>query len=231
MKEPEAEQGFPSNRTHRRMLDFVEGPLWYFAVAVFLAGASWRLIGALLLGRGKRNDLARGSPAVGAARSVVAYSLPRRAFLGSRSVQLVFVLGMAFHVALFALLLFGEPHVAFIEKRILGVGWTALPTWAFVVIAEIAFVSLLVLWIRRATDSVTRTISRRSDHLAAGMTMAVLVTGCAALGEDPALRALHMLTVNLWLIYFPISPLFHAFTWAFSRGYTGAMFGRRGIRA
>jgi len=42
------------------------------------------------------------------------------------------------------------------------------------------------------------------------------------------LRALHMLTVNLWLIYFPFSRLMHAFTWVLSRAETGAVYGRRG---
>jgi nitrate reductase gamma subunit len=205
--------------------------LWYFAVAVFVAGTCWRLAGALLLGRRQLDDVPRGSGAIGAARSIAAYMLPRGAFIRNRSVQFVIVTGMAFHLALFGLVFFGEPHVAFIEERILGVGWKTMPTWAFVVVAEIAFGSLLALWIRRGTDPVTRTISRRDDHVAAGMTMAVIVTGCAALGEDPALRALHMLSVDLWLIYFPFGSLFHAFTWIFSRGFTGALLGRRGIRA
>ena len=57
-----------------------------------------------------------------------------------------------------------------------------------------------------------------------------MLTGCFALGETSAgLRALHMGLVNLWLIYFPFSRLMHAFTFALSRGYTGAIYGRRGI--
>jgi nitrate reductase gamma subunit len=35
--------------------------------------------------------------------------------------------------------------------------------------------------------------------------------------------------VNLWLIYFPFSRLMHAFTFSLSRGFTGAIYGRRGI--
>jgi nitrate reductase gamma subunit len=214
------------------LLAFVEGPLWYTAVAIFVLGTAWRLAGMLARGGGRIEDAARGSPAAGAAVSALAYMLPRAAFLRSPNVQLVLVMGIAFHVALFAVLLFGAPHVAFIEQRILGIGWTALPDWAFVVLAEIAVAGLLVLWLRRAIDPVARTISRRDDHLAAGLTMAVMATGCAALGGgSEAMRALHMLSVDAWLIYFPFGSLFHAFTWIFARGYTGAMLARRGIRA
>ncbi len=213
------------------MLELVEGPLWYIAATIFVVGSGWRLAGALWLGQRPINDSPRASPAVGATRSIISYSLPGSGLSGNRNVQLLAFLGITFHLALFGLMLFGPPHVTFIQNRILGMGWTALPMWVFVVVGEIAFLSLLMLWIRRATDSVTRLISRRGDHIAVGMTMAVLVTGCAALGENSvAMRVLHMLSVELWLIYFPFGPLFHAFTWVFSRAYTGAMFGRRGIR-
>jgi len=58
----------------------------------------------------------------------------------------------------------------------------------------------------------------------------VMLTGCMALQEaNETLRATHMLLVDLWLIYFPFSRLMHAVTFMFSRGYTGAFFGRRGI--
>lgn len=213
------------------MLEFVEGPLWYIAAAIFLAGSGWRLAGALLQGKRPVNDSPRTSPAVGAARSIIGYTMPGSGLSGNRNVQLLAILGITFHLALFGLLLFGPPHVAFIEARILGWGWATFPMWVFVVFGEITFLSLLMLWIRRATDKVTRLISRRADHVAVAMTMAVIVTGCAALGENSvAMRVLHMLSVEIWLVYFPFSPLFHAFTWVFSRAYTGAMFGRRGIR-
>ena len=41
--------------------------------------------------------------------------------------------------------------------------------------------------------------------------------------------ALHMLTVEAWLIYFPFSRLMHAVTFVLSRSYTGATYGRRGV--
>jgi hypothetical protein len=71
------------------MLEFVEGPLWYMAAAIFLAGSAWRLAGALLLGQPPVNDSPRASPAVGAARSIIGYSLPGSGLSGNRNVQLL----------------------------------------------------------------------------------------------------------------------------------------------
>jgi nitrate reductase gamma subunit len=38
-----------------------------------------------------------------------------------------------------------------------------------------------------------------------------------------------MLSVEACMVYFPFSRLMHAFTFAFSRAYTGASYGRRGV--
>jgi nitrate reductase gamma subunit len=124
----------------------------------------------------------------------------------------------------------GAPHVVFIDDRILGIAWPALPRWGFIVIAEAAFAGLILLWFRRITDPVLRKISDRDDHVGSWLTFLVMLTGCLALQEShDSLRALHMLFVDVWLIYFPFSRLMHAVTFVFSRGYTGAIFGRRGV--
>ena len=154
----------------------------------------------------RSRDLGRRSPAFGALRSIVACMIPARPLLGPPKVLFVTLAGYAFHLGLFALLLFGAPHVTFVEERVLGFGWTPLPPWGFVIAAEIAFAGLLLLWVRPSPRSGhTEMISRADDHLSAGLTFAVMLTGCFALGEQSAgLRALHMLSVNVWLIYFPL---------------------------
>jgi nitrate reductase gamma subunit len=45
------------------------------------------------------------------------------------------------------------------------------------------------------------------------------------------LRVLHRFTVELLMVYFPFSRLMHAFMFIPSRAYTGAWFGRRGVKA
>ena len=211
-------------------LQFVEGPLWYFALAVFVAGIAIRFYE--ILARGTKEDLsvARTGGTAGALRTIVSRSWSAKGF--SSGARFHLVAGYMFHIGLFVLLLFAAPHVAFLEARLLGFGWTPAPYWLFIVAAELAFAGLMLLWLRRLMHPVMRKISTFDDHAAALLTFLVMLTGCMALleGHD-LLRALHMLSVCLWMIYFPFSRLTHAATFFLSRGYTGAVMGRKGVKA
>ena len=209
-------------------VELVEGPLWYGAVVVFVGGVLWRLVELLRLPR--RADLAvpRGSGVAGALGTLLGRFWPRRE--AARKAPLVVAGGYMFHLGLFALVLFGAPHVRFIEERILGFGWTPMPHWAFVLSAEVAFAGLMLLWLRRILHPVTRMLSTADDHVAAGLVFLAMLTGCLALMESfTALRVLHMLSVELLMVYFPFSALMHTFTFALGRAYTGATYARRGV--
>ncbi|HEY5789920.1 MAG TPA: nitrate reductase [Gammaproteobacteria bacterium] len=211
-------------------LNFVQGPLWYASLAIFVVGVLWRLYE--IFARGTRTDLAtpRAGGTAGALRTVFSRSWTAPGF--SRGAVFHLVGGYMFHLGLFVLLFFAAPHVVFIEERILGFGWTPAPHWLFILAADLAFAGLVLLWLRRMMHPVMRRISTFDDHAAAILTFAVLFTGCMALLEShDGLRALHMLTVCLLLIYFPFSRLMHAFTFVISRSYTGAVMARKGVQA
>ncbi len=209
-------------------VEWVERPLWYFSVAVFLTGVVWRLAGIVRFGRKTDLSIPRGSAVMGGVRAFFLHFVPHGGF-GARTAFHVFA-GYLFHVGLFVLLFWAAPHVVFIKERILGFGWEPLPRWGFILAAEAAFAGLILLWFRRISDPVMRKISDADDHTGAWLTFLVMLTGCLALQESHVeLRVLHMLTVEIWLIYFPFSRLMHAFTFVFSRAYTGAIFGRRGV--
>lgn len=208
-------------------LEFTQGPMFYFAAAVFVAAGLWRLIGILALGR--KPDLAppKGSAATGWIKGNLRHFFPRGLFAERTWMHILG--GYAFHLGLFALLFFAAPHIAFIE-RWTGLSWPALPRWGFIIAAEIAFAGLIVLWVRRFSDPVMRQISDWDDHVGTWLTFLAMLTGCLALQEaHGVLLAIHMFTVNIWLIYFPFSRLMHAFTFALSRGVTGATYGRKGM--
>lgn len=213
------------------LIELLEGPLLTASATIFVVFGAWRLFVILTNGRTPAKARAVGSPKLGAVRVIFGHFLPRRAFLGQGRVWFVTIAGYAFHVGLFALLFFAAPHVAFIRDHILGFDWPALPRWGFIVAAQFAFAGLLALWVRRFVDPVVRLISRPDDHIAAGLTFVVMLTGCMALGEQSViLRGIHLGFVEAWLIYFPFSSLMHTFTWPLSRGFTGALAGRRGTR-
>ena len=212
------------------MKDFIDGPLWYFSLAVFSIGVIWRLA-PLIFGK-RTTDLSvpRGSAVSGAVSTVFSRFIPHRGMASQVSMQVI--AGYMFHLGLFAVLFFAAPHVRFLDEHFLGFSWTPLPHWAFIVASQFAFLGLLMLWLHRVSNLVTRLISTTGDHVGSILTFVVMLTGCLALLESfEELRLLHRFSVELFLIYFPFSRLMHTFTFIPSRAFTGAWFGRRGIKA
>lgn len=209
------------------LAELIEGPLWNAAAGIFVVGVVWHIFSVWRLG-GKRDlSVPRTQPASGIVRTNLAHFFPSGTFLKRTWFQVVG--GYLFHIGLFALLLFGAPHVEFLRERILGFGWPAFPDWLFVLAAEAAFAGLIMLYLRRLLDPVLRLISSANDHASSILVFVVMLTGCMALAEDSvALRLLHMSTVEALLVYFPFSRLMHTFMFAYSRGYTGFVYGRRG---
>ena len=211
-------------------LEFVEGPLWYFSATIFVVGVLLRLVDVFRQPSKKDLAQARRSGVPGAMRAVVTRSWTAEGF--SRGATFHLVAGYMFHIGLFVLLLFAAPHVKFIEERILGFGWAPAPYWVFIVASQFAFAGLILLWLRRLMHPVMRKISTFDDHAAAILIFVVMLTGCLALLQShDSLRAIHMLTVCLLLLYFPFSRLMHAFTFMVSRSYTGAAMARKGVNA
>lgn len=208
---------------------FVNGIFWDIALVVFFVGVAWRLV--TVLRRSKRVDYSvpRNSGISGAIMANINGFYPRKEVSGRVRIQVI--AGYMFHLGLFVLVLFAAPHVKFIDEHITGFSYMMMPYWAFIVVSEIAFAGLILLWIHRLLNPVTRLISRRSDHIATILVFVVMLTGCMALGEASGeLKALHRFSVELLMIYFPFSALMHAFMFIPSRAFTGAFLGRRGVK-
>ena len=161
--------------------DFIDGPLWYFSLAVFVLGVIWQFV--IILRRGIAVDYSqpRASGGGGAVRTLFSRFLPRRPVRTRGKLQLI--AGYMFHLGLFALLFFAQPHVDFIAERITGFGWTALPHWGFIVASEIAFAGLIMLWLYRLMNPVTRLLSSAGDYTGTVLVFLVMLTGCLALAQ------------------------------------------------
>ena len=206
---------------------FVEGPLWYATAAIFVIGVAWHIVSVLRLGSRRELSAPRTGAAGGIISANIRHFFPSGAFVKRTTFHVV--AGYVFHLGLFALVLFGAPHVQFIKQHVLGFGWPAFPHWLFVLSAEVAIGGLIALYLRRLMDPVLRLISDADDHVSAILVLAVMLTGCMALIQGvTALRIIHMLTFEALLVYFPFSRLMHTFMFLFSRSYTGAAYGRRG---
>jgi nitrate reductase gamma subunit len=222
-------------------LSFVRGPLLAVAVAVFVAGTLWRLLGVLRLPRRPDRSPPRAgapTPARAALGAIVRRMRPRPEF--ATATLLATYNGYAFHIGL-ALVFFGyAPHIAFVQ-RYLGISWPALPDVVMIVAAGVTIVSLLLALWMRLTEPVRRRISNADDWISWTLTFAPMLTGMALISEPsaallaqqgtlyPGPLALHLLSLELLLIWFPFGKLMHAVLFAFSRGATGMRFEHRGV--
>ena len=207
--------------------EFVDGPLLYFSMAVFVIGVVWRLVGTLAAGRHTDYSKPRASGVAGALGINLTRFAPKCDFMPRIKLQVV--AGYLFHLGLFALLFFAVPHIEFITQ-ISGLSWPAMPHWAFILAAELAFFGLMYLFVFRLTHPVTKILTTRGEYIGSALVFTVMLTGCLALGRSHEfLRLFHLFTVELLLLYMPFSSLMHAFTFPFSRGFTGAVYHRRGL--
>ena len=224
------------------LLEFARGPALVSAVAVFVLGTLWRLAGVLMQPRLRDLSPAReGAPSRLAAilHANLRAMWPRKAF--APSTRFVTLNGYAFHIGL-ALIVFGyAPHIAFIHRH-LGLSWPALPDMVMYIAAAATIVALLLALALRLSDPVRKSISRADDWITWTVTFLPILTGMAVLGEPSASilardhavyagpLAVHLLSLELLLVWFPFGKLMHAFLFAFSRGATGVRFSHRGVK-
>jgi len=223
------------------LLDFARGPALYFSLAVFILGIAWRF--ARLWRLPRLPDLSSPREGVASDRSAALRSIargmwPRREF--SRATRFVTINGYAFHIGL-ALIFFGyAPHIAFIH-RITALSWPALPDVVMYVAAGATIMAMLIALIMRLSDPVRQRISSLDDMLTWAVVFLPVMTGMAVLNEPSAITlardhaiyrgplAVHLLSLELLLLWFPFGKLMHAFLFVFSRSATGARFNHRGV--
>ena len=221
------------------LLDWARGPLLYAALTVFVLGAAWRFYALYRLpvtpvAAPQRKSFGRSD----ALRAALARMWHRKGFRASAT--LVTFNPYVFHIGL-VLVFFGyAPHIAFI-RRLTGLSWPALPDMMMYVAAAATIMSLLLALMFRLTDPVLKKISRADDMLTWLFTMLPLITGMAVVGEpssallahanavyrDPL--AIHLLSLELLLAWFPFGKLMHAFLVLPARMQLATFLGRRGV--
>ena len=223
------------------LLSFARGPLMQWAVTIFVVGMLWRIFGIWLLRR--KADLSEPrNPAAWKGLWLVLYrSWPRREFIGATA--FTETMGYVFHLGFLATLFFFLPHVLFFAdmvsglfgftfKGVVGVPWPTLPGGAIYFLGAVSVAALIAVLIHRLVNPVKRLISNFDDYLSWLLTIAPLVTGLLAYGHIGApyqtLLALHILSVDLLLVWFPFGKLMHAFLIVATRATQGMQFERKG---
>jgi nitrate reductase gamma subunit len=216
------------------LLDFARGPALEYAFAVFLFGILWRIVSLFLLPRAKDRSVPRpGAPAaaVSAARGFVRHMWLRPPY--GQSTVFALVNGYVFHVGLAIIVLGFGPHIFFING-LTGVSWPNLPSGVISVVAVVTLAALAAALVRRLTSPVLRLLSGFNDYMSWLVTTAPVLTGLLAVSHLGAkyetLLAIHILSIAVFLVWFPFGKLFHAFLVFVTRSQTGAFYGRRGVQ-
>lgn len=217
------------------MLEIVRGPVMTVSVAIFLLGITWRLFSLLFRRRGIDPSASRErslNVVWGAARTVIDRFWPAKPFrekLASHT-----IIGQVFHIGLFLIFFLGAPHILFLAD-FLGFTWWAMPKGVLDVVSGVTLGALVVALGLRLRDPVRRMLSDFDDYLSWTITMLPVLTGLLTtselLGRYELLLTLHILSVELLLVWLPFGKLFHSFTWILSRATTGARFAHRGVKA
>lgn len=209
------------------LLELARGPALVFSVGIFFLGLAWRLY--RIFRRPKRADYSeprRRDLVAGGLRAIFAKMLPPRG-VKVRGAQMANA--YAYHLGL-ALVVFGyAPHIAFIH-RYTGLSWPALPEPVFYAAAGVTIVTLSIALVRRLSHPVLRLLSGFDDWFSWAVTMAPMLTGMALIGgpAQPLPLAIHLLSLELLLVWLPFGKLAHAALVFVSRYRTGADFTRKG---
>jgi nitrate reductase gamma subunit len=224
------------------LLEFARGPALQWSISIFIVGVLWRLLGVFLLRSKPDLSEPRNPAAWKGLRLIALRSWPRREFLEGTAFGEV--MGYAFHIGFMVTLFFFAPHVVFFAdvahgligtdlRGLIGIGWPTLPNGIVTLFAAVSVAALLAVFVHRLVNPVKRLISNFDDYFSWLVTIAPLLTGLAAFAHLPIwpyerLLALHLLSVQLLLVWFPFGKLMHAFTIFAARGTTGMLFERRG---
>lgn len=226
------------------LLELTRGPLLTAALTIFFLGIGWRLIGlyVLLPRRAPLSPSRRASLTGAGLRAVITRMVPRKHVELRATATLVTMNPYVFHIGL-AIIAFGYlPHIAFI-KRLTGIAWPALPDVVMYLAAAATIVSLLIALLFRLTDPVLKRISNFDDHLTWIVTMLPILTGMALIDSPSAVLAeraspfnptalgVHLLALELLLIWFPFGKLMHAILFIPTRAQLGVDMARRGVDA
>lgn len=222
--------------TWQSVLEFARGPFFSGALLFFIAGMVYRLVNVLGLGWSKDNVPSKGSKFWGGIRSflkglIIWPFIPwvKNTFTKN---PLIYIGGGLFHLSLFAVIILGTPHML-VWKSLIGFGWKTLPLPIVDWLAVGGIIAMLILLINRRMNPVLKLISGPAEYLSWLFVFVPMVTGYMMTHhlwfQYEVLYSFHMISVNLLLIWIPLSRISHFMFYFFSRAIHGSQFGKRGV--
>lgn len=213
-----------------QFLTWVRGTGLNLAIAVFVLGVVWRLIEIYSLGRKKDLSAPRHVAGASGMATVFRRSVPPPGMLKTSPVS--YIGGYVFHIGLALVVFLFAPHIALITALI-GVTWPALPSQAVHLTTVVTMAAMVAVLVDRITKLPKRYLSTFGDWFTWTLTFLPLLTGWLAVQHlllpYTLMLALHILSVELLLVFLPFTKLFHAFTVFGSRWYNGTVNGHKGV--
>ncbi len=211
-------------------LSWVRGTGFQIASSIFVLGVLWRLIE--IYGLGRKKDLAVPRKREGASgwHTIFRRSLAPPGMI--RVAPLSYIAGYAFHVGLLVVILLFAPHIL-IFKSVFGFGWPGIPSQIIDALTVVTLAAMLVVLFDRIRSPVKRFLSTFGDYFAWAITFLPVLTGYLAVKHlllpYTTMLAIHILSVELFLVMLPFTKLIHTFTVFVSRWYNGDISGRKGV--
>jgi hypothetical protein len=213
-----------------QFLTWVRGTGLNIAIAIFLLGVIFRLFEIYSLGRKK--DLSEPRSVAGASglNTVFRRSLPPADMLKNSPVT--YIGGYVFHIGLAIIVFAFAPHIKLFES-LLGFSWPGLPSQMVDLVSVLTIGAMLAVLFDRIVKPVKRYLSTFQDWFTWALTFLPVLTGWMAVQHlllpYTTMLALHILSVELLLVFLPFTKLFHAFTVFGSRWFNGAVNGHKGV--
>ncbi|MGA7593637.1 MAG: hypothetical protein WCA64_00430 [Gallionella sp.] len=200
------------------------------AIGIFVLGTLWRLIEIYSLGR--KPDLAAPRHRAGASglHTMFRRSVPPPGMFKRSATS--YVAGYVFHIGLFIIVFLFAQHIKLIQD-LTGLSWPGLPAQFIDATAVVTLATLLLVLAERINKPVKRFLSTFGDYAGWGLTFLPVLTGYLAsrhlLLPYTAMLALHILSVELLLVFLPFTKLIHVFTLWGSRWYNGDANAKKGV--
>lgn len=217
------------------ILQFARGPFFNVALTFFIGGMFYRLANVIFLGWSKDLAKPRASKVGGVVKSYLRGGLifpffPRekKAFVRN---PIIFLAGGLFHLSLFVVVILGAAHML-VWKNLLGFGWWTLPLPIVDWMAAVGIISMVALLVNRLVHPVLKRLSGTAEFMNWTLVFLPMVTGYMMTHHMffpyEVLFSLHMLSINVLLIWLPLSRISHFVFYFFSRTLHGVEWGKRG---
>lgn len=211
---------------------WVKGPAFDMALAVFIIGILLRILEIFLPGRAPNFAEPRGGEWGPGFRTIFSRSVADSGTFQRAAFNVI--VGYIWHLGFLVALLLFVPHIA-VFSSLSGMSWPGLPNPVVDGVTVITLGALLAMLLHRLRHPVMRFLSTFEDYLTWAVVFAVVFSGYLAyhrmIDPYPLALGIHLLMVEGLLILFPFTKLMHAITFLFSRWYTGAIAGRKGVES